>query len=107
PFGLLAFGAELIQLIASSLKNEQTMPKLLEVGERLLVDLKCVRRKQPLFLGEETLFGKSGANCRQPLVLNPRLHYETNVQRSTLNVHCRITRILQVVSARRRSWDGV
>ena len=32
PFGLLAFNAELIQLIASPLKNKQPMPELLEIA---------------------------------------------------------------------------
>ncbi len=35
------------------------MPKLLEVRERFPVDRKCVWREQPLFLGEETFFGKA------------------------------------------------
>ena len=43
PFGLLAFNTELIQLIASALKNKQAMPKLLEIGERFLLDRKCIR----------------------------------------------------------------
>ena len=38
------------------------MPELLEVGERFRVDRKCVRRKQPLFFGEEAFLGESGAN---------------------------------------------
>ena len=63
PFGLLAFNAELIKLIASALKNKQPMPELLEVGEKFPVDRKCVRRKQPLFFGEEALFRESSADC--------------------------------------------
>ena len=38
------------------------MPELLEVGERFPVDRKCVRREQPLFLGEKAFLWESGAN---------------------------------------------
>src|SRR5262249_22946203 len=62
PFGLVAFNAELIQLIAGSLENKQAMPELLEVGEKFLLDRTSVRRKPPLFFGEEAFLGKSGAN---------------------------------------------
>ena len=62
PFGLLAFNAELIQLIASPLKNKQPVPELLEIGEKFPVDRKCIRREQPLFLGEKAFLWESGAN---------------------------------------------
>jgi hypothetical protein len=73
-------------LVASPLKNKQAMPELLEIGKEFPVDWKCVRREQPLFLGEKTLFGKRCTDCGQPLVVNLRFHYEANVQRPTLNV---------------------
>jgi len=63
PFGLLAFNAELIQLIASPLKNKQAMPELLEVGEKFSVDRKCVGRSSPLFFGKEAFLWESSANC--------------------------------------------
>ena len=66
------------------------MPKLLEVGEKFPVDRKCVRRKEPLFFGEEAFLGESGANFGQSRVLNLRLHYQANVQRPTPNVQCRM-----------------
>src|ERR1041384_6867292 len=70
PFRLLSFNAELIKLIARALKDEQPMAKLLQLGQKSLVNREWVGGKQPILLGEETLLGKSGADCRQPVVLN-------------------------------------
>ena len=62
PLGLFAFNAELIELIASALKNKQSMPELLQVRERFFVDRKCIWREQPLFLSKEPFFRESSAN---------------------------------------------
>ena len=45
PLGLLAFNAQLIELIASALKNEQPMPELFEIGKKFFLDWKSFRRE--------------------------------------------------------------
>ena len=62
PVWLLALSTELIELVASALKNKEAMPKLFEIREKFLFDRKCVRREQPLFFGKEAFFWKSSAN---------------------------------------------
>ena len=87
PFGLLAFNAELIQLVASALKNKQPMPKLLEIGERFPVDRKCVWREQPFFLGKEALFGKGARMVvsRSACPCTCMMKRTSNAQRRTSN----------------------
>src|SRR5262249_27419861 len=67
PLGLFAFNTELIELIASPLKNKQPMPELLEIGKKFLFDGKCIGRQQPLFFGKEALFGESSTNGLQTI----------------------------------------
>ena len=62
PLWLLAFNAELIQLVASALKNKQSMPELLEVGQKFLFDRKCIWREQPLLFGKQAFLWKGSAN---------------------------------------------
>ena len=71
------------------------MPELLEVGERFPVDRKCVRRKQPLFFGEEPLLGESGANDLQTVFsgsdhLLKVEHRTSNVQRRIAGYYRRL-----------------
>jgi hypothetical protein len=45
-------------LITRALKNEKPMTELLELGEKLFFDRKWIRRKEPIFPGEQSLFGE-------------------------------------------------
>src|ERR1041385_5082161 len=58
PFRLLSFYALLVKLITGALKNEESMSKLFQIGEKFSVDRERVRGKQPVFLCKKALFRK-------------------------------------------------
>src|SRR6266542_1817573 len=57
------------------------MTELLKLGQKLFVDRKCVRRKEPIFFGKETFFWESSTDRGEPVVLGLHLRHERNVQR--------------------------
>src|SRR6266487_2725106 len=69
PFRLLSFNAELIEPIASALKDEEAMTELLKLPRKFLVDRERFGRKQPIFVGKKS-FGSKGASNRIQFVGN-------------------------------------
>src|SRR5437667_8271843 len=59
------------------------MTELLKLGQKLFVDGKCVRRKEPIFFGKEAFFWESSTDRSEPVVLGLHLRHEGNVQRPT------------------------
>src|SRR5439155_26932125 len=69
PFRLLSFYAELIELIASALKDEEAMTEVLKLPRKFFVNWEGFGRKQPIFVGEKP-FCRKGASNRIQFVGN-------------------------------------
>jgi hypothetical protein len=80
PFRLFSFYAELIELIASTLKDEEAMTELLKLPRKFFVNRERFGRKQPIFVGEKS-FGRKGASNRIQFVDNGELRLKSRTLR--------------------------
>src|SRR4029079_13219740 len=90
PGGLFAFNAQVIELIAGALKNEEPMSELFQLGDEFFLDWKGIRREKPVLFRKKTFLRESRAYCIQSVLLNLHWHHSINVQRSTPDVQHRI-----------------